>query len=91
MTDPRPTMGPGENVDSRRLESPLWRFYGVTFSITYSVGKTAQTSIGKPIHPLLNKKMLAHLSAEIILSVQQSELRLRLAVLNEMGVDRSYD
>jgi hypothetical protein len=45
----------------------------------------------EPIHPLLNKKMLAHLNAEIILSVQQSKLRLLLAVLNEMGVDRSYD
>ena len=34
------------------------------------------------------KIMLAHLSAEIISSVQQSKSRLRLAVLNEMGVDR---
>jgi len=38
-----------------------------------------------------NKIMLAHLSAEIILSVQQSKLRLHLAVLNEIGVSRGED
>ena len=83
-------MGQGQNVDSRSLESPLWRFPEQTFSITYSAVKIAQTRIVEPIHPLLNKKMLAHLRAEIILSVQQSNLRLHLAVLREIGGGRVH-
>ena len=78
-------MGLGENVDSRALDGPLWWVYGITFSITYSADKIAQTRIMEPIHPLLNKIMLAHLSAEIISSIQRSKLRLHLAALHEMG------
>ena len=37
------------------------------------------------------KIMLAHLSAEIILSTERSGLRLHLLVLNEMGGGRGYD
>ena len=88
LTNPCTTMGQCENVDSRSLGGPLRRVPEETFRITYSIVKIAQTRIVEPIHPLLNKKMLAHLSAEIISSSQQSNLRLRLAVLNEIGGGR---
>ena len=38
-----------------------------------STVKIAQTRIVEPIHPLLNKKTLAHLSAEIVLSAERSK------------------
>ena len=66
-------MGLGENVDSRSLDDLLWRVFDETFSITYSTVKIAQTSIGKPIHPLPNKKMLAPLGGEIISFTERSK------------------
>ena len=38
--------------------------------------KIAQTRIVEPIHPLLDKKMLAQPGGEIILSAERSGLRL---------------
>ena len=66
LTNPCTTMGQCENVDSRSLGGPLRRVPEETFRITYSIVKIAQTRIGEPIHPLLNKKMLASPGGEII-------------------------
>ena len=59
-------MGLPVNVDPWAAEALLWRVCGLTFSITYSIVKIAQTRIVEPIHRPFDKKMLAHLSAEII-------------------------
>ena len=75
-------------VDYRMSKPLLWRFREPTFSRTCSTVKIAQTRIVEPIHPLLNKKTLAQLWAEIILSTERSRLRLHLLVLNEMGGGR---
>ena len=63
-------MASPENVDSGGPIRPLWRVTRETFSRTYSAIKIAQTRIVEPIHPLLNKKMLVHLSAGIISSTR---------------------
>jgi hypothetical protein len=60
-----PAMGLPMNVDPRAPEGLLWRFHGITFSRTYSIVKIAQTRIVEPIHPLLDKKMLAQRGGEI--------------------------
>ena len=78
-----------ENVDSRASDGLVWRLCELTFSITYSADKIAQTGIVEPIQSLPNKKTLAQLWAEIILSTERSNLRLHLAVLNEMGGGKS--
>ena len=57
----------------------------MTFSITYSTDKIAQTRIVKPIHPLLNKKMLAAPGGEIISSTRRSRSGLHLVALH--GID----
>ena len=63
---PMPCMGPEENVDSGVPDGLVWRVSEETFSRTYSAGKIVQTRIVEPIHPLLNKKMLASPGGEII-------------------------
>ena len=73
-------------VDYRMSKPLLWRFREPTFSRTCSTVKIAQTRIVEPIHPLLNKKTLAQLWAEIISSIERSGLH--LTVLNEMGGGR---
>ena len=86
--EPYPAMGPGGKVDYRMSKPLLWRFREPTFSRTCSTVRIAQTRIVEQIHPLLNKKTLAQLWAEIILSTERSRLRLHLLVLNEMGGGR---
>ena len=84
-------MGPGENVDSRSLEGLLWRVSDATFSKTYSASKIAQPGIVEPIHPLLNKKMLAQPGGKIILSAEHSKRLLTTFLVSGIALanDRS--
>jgi len=88
LANPYANHGSRENVDSGAPDGLLRRFYSEIFSITYSGVEIVQARIVETIHPLLNKKMLAHWSLEIISFAERSGLRLHLAVLNEMGGSR---
>ena len=77
-------MGPGEEVDSGGSIHPLQSVTGETYSTII----IPQARIVEPIHPLLNKKMLAQPGGKIILFTRRSGSRLRLAALNEMGLSR---